>query len=119
MTTRESLTGRVLGMQHTSTNPPAAAARSPARQVFFALEAWLAKVGVDVDESREQPSARALDEADAVARTDIKRSVPAGARDAAALDDHVHHSVERSRGIDGAHTAKDKGFDHDAARDRV
>ena len=112
VTTRESFTGRVFGMQQTS---EAAGRRRPqaACEVFFPLEAGLAQVGVQIDEAREQPGPRPVEDPDSGGvRSEVLGGVAPDARDAAALDDHVDLGVERSGGVDGANVAEDDCIGH-------
>ena len=113
MTTRESLTGRVFGMQHTSTKPPAAAARRPLATSSLPSAPGLAQVRVEVDEPGQEPGARAARRrARARSTSEVRRRVAADARDDAALDDHVDLRIERAGRVDGAHAAEDEGFGH-------
>ena len=114
--TRESFTGRVLGMQQTSTKPPAAAAREAARDVLLVLLAGLAQVRVQVDEAGQEPCAGALDDPHALARGRGRRAASRPTRVIApALDDDVDLGVERARRVDGAYAAEDEGVHRGAA----
>ena len=77
------------------------------------LYSWpgLAEVRVQIDERRQEPGARALDDADplACARQPSAAAPRADARDDAALDDDVDLVVEPARRIDGAHVLKHEG----------
>ena len=112
VTTRESLTGRVLGMQHTSTNPPAAAARRPLATSSLPSApgsrrcAWRSmRPGKSQAPGRSTTRTRSLAE-------EVGGRVATDARDDAALDDHVDLRVERAGRVDGAHAAEDDGFGH-------
>jgi hypothetical protein len=69
-------------------------------------------VRVQVDEPGEQPLAARVDDAHPLAPDELLGRVAPGARDRAALDDHVDHGVERAGGIDRANVAQDENVAH-------